>query len=283
MRLLHLFQREENSQRHSLQTKEIQMKKVIIIIIILTLACFTFAEDIGLLRKSLIMSTLWQTTSAEYRALAYQAYNIAGLRLDEDLKITRTQKRAIIVDADETVLDNTGFQIRMIVDGAQYYVDFDGWVKSAQAKAIPGSVDFLNYAYENDCDIYYISNRKLHHMEGTLNNLKALGFPQAEESHILLQDDSSNKGIRREQVAEDHFIVMLIGDNLIDFEDVFRKKSIEERFSSIEDFKDEFGKRFIILPNPMYGEWEKTLYGGTRQIPEKTKEEKLWEHLNNNK
>jgi len=91
------------------------MKKVIIVLIILTLSCLTLAEDIGLLRKSLIMSTLWQTTSAEYRALAYQAYNIARLRLDEDLKIKRIKKRAIIVDADETVLDNSAFQVRMIV------------------------------------------------------------------------------------------------------------------------------------------------------------------------
>ena len=259
------------------------MKKALIILMILMLACLTFAEDIGLLRKSLIMSTLWQTTSAEYHALAHQAYNIARLRLDEDLKIKRTKKRAIVVDADETVIDNTAFQIRMIVDGAQYYGDFDNWVKIAEGKAIPGSLDFLNYAYENGCDIYYISNRKLHHIEGTLKNLKILGFPQAEKSHILLKDDTSNKGIRRDQVAEDHFIVMFIGDNLIDFEDVFRYKNIEERFSSVEDFKNEFGNRFIILPNPMYGEWEKTLYGGTRKIPVKEKEKKLWEHLNNNK
>lgn len=259
------------------------MKKTIIVLIILTFACFTFAEDIGLLRKSIIMSTLWQTTSAEYNALAYQAYNIARLRLDEDLKITRTQKRAIIVDADETAIDNSAFQARMIVDGETYNSDFDNWVKSAEAKAVPGALDFLNYAHENGCEIYYISNRKLHHMEGTLINLKLLGFPQAVESHILLKDDSSNKGIRRDQVAEDHFIVMLIGDNLIDFEDVFRMKNIEDRYLSVEKFKDEFGKKFIILPNPMYGEWEKTLYGGTRQIPDKEKENKLWEHLNNNK
>ena len=259
------------------------MKKLLIILIILTLAYLTFAEDIGLLSKSLIMSTLWQTTSAEYRALAYQAYNIARLRLDEDLKIKRTKKRAIIVDADETVLDNSPFEISMIVDGAEYYKDFDNWVKSAQCEAIPGSVEFLNYAYRNGCEIYYISNRKLHHMEGTLKNLKILGFPQAEKAHILLKDDTSNKGIRRDQVDQDHFIVMLIGDNLIDFEDVFRQKSIKERFSSIEKFKDEFGKRVIILPNPMYGEWEKTLYGGTSKISEKIKEEKIWEHLNNNK
>jgi len=259
------------------------MKKSIFFLIILIFICSVFAEDIGLMRKSIIMSTLWQSTSAEYHALAYQAYNIARLRLDEDLKIKRSQKRAIIVDADETVIDNSAFQIRMIVDGAQYNSDFDNWVKSAEGKAIPGSLDFLNYARENGCDIYYISNRKLRHMEGTLKNLKTLGFPQVEESHILLKNDTSNKGIRRDQVAEDHFIVLLIGDNLIDFEDVFRYKNIDERYSSVEKFKDEFGKRFIVLPNPMYGEWEKTLYGGTRQIPEKEKEEKLWEHLNNNK
>ncbi|MBT3755565.1 MAG: 5'-nucleotidase, lipoprotein e(P4) family, partial [Candidatus Cloacimonetes bacterium] len=146
-----------------------------------------------------------------------------------------------------------------------------------------GALDFLNYAHENGCEIYYISNRKLHHIEGTLNNLKALGFPQATKTHILLKDDTSDKGIRRDFVAENYFIVMLIGDNLIDFEDIFRKKSIEERYLSVEKFKDEFGKKFIILPNPMYGEWEKTLYGGTRQIPEKEKEKKLWEHLNKNK
>ncbi len=259
------------------------MKRSIFLLILLIFICSAFAENTGLMRKSIIMSTLWQSTSAEYNALAYQAYNIARLRLDEDLKIKRSQKRAIIVDADETVIDNSAFQIRMIVEGADYNKDFDNWVKSAEGKAIPGSLDFLNYANENGCDIYYISNRKLHHMEGTLNNLKILGFPQAEESHILLKEDTSNKGIRRDQVAEDHFIVMLIGDNLIDFEDVFRHKNIEERFSSVEKFKDEFGRRFIVLPNPMYGEWEKTLYGGTRQIPEKEKEKKLWEHLNNNK
>jgi len=171
----------------------------------------------------------------------------------------------------------------MIVDGAEYYKDFDNWVKSAQCEAIPGSIEFLNYAYRNGCDIYYISNRRLRHMEGTLKNLKDLGFPQAEESHILLKDKTSNKGIRRDQVAEDHYIVMLIGDNLIDFEDIFRHKSIEERFLSAEKFKNEFGKKFIILPNPMYGEWEKTLYGGTRKIPEKTKEKKLWKQLYKNK
>ncbi len=179
------------------------MKKMLISLIIFMLICLVFAEDISLLRKSLIMATLWQSTSAEYRALTYQAYNIAKLRLDEELKIKRIQKRAIIVDADETVLDNTAFEIRTIVDNAQYYGDFDGWVENAEAEAIPGALEFLNYAHEKGCDIYYISNRKLSFMRGTQKNLESLGFPQAVESHILLKDDTSDKGIRREKVAED--------------------------------------------------------------------------------
>ena len=76
---------------------------------------------------------------------------------------------------------------------------------------------------------------------------------------------------------------MFIGDNLIDFEDIFRQKNIEERYTSVEKFKEEFGKKFIILPNPMYGEWEKTLYGGSRKLPEELKEKILWEHLNRKK
>jgi len=255
------------------------MKKIIIILLILNLAALTLADDISLLRKSLIMATLWQATSAEYNALAYQAYNIARLRLDEDMKIKREKKRAIVVDADETVIDNSAFQARVIVEGIEYSSDFDNWVSSAEAEAVPGALEFLNYAYKKGCDIYYISNRSVRHLEGTKNNLEKLGFPQALESHILLKSDTSNKGIRRDLVAKDHYIVMLIGDNLIDFKDVFRKKDIQQRYNSVEQFKDEFGKKFIVLPNPMYGEWEKTLYGGTRNIPQIEKEKKMWEYL----
>lgn len=255
------------------------MKKTVLLLIMFLVICSTFANDISLKRKSLIMSTLWQATSAEYHALAYQAYNIARLRLDEDLEIKRELKRAIIVDADETVIDNSAFQARVIVDGQEYKTDFDNWVSSAEAEAVPGALEFLNYAHQQGCEIFYISNRGVRHLEGTRKNLEKLGFPQAVESHILLKSDSSNKGIRRDLVKKDHYIVMLIGDNLIDFEDIFRKKDMQQRYNSVEQFKDEFGKKFIVLPNPMYGEWEKTLYGGTRHIPQIEKEKKLWEFL----
>ena len=83
-------------------------------------------------------------------------------------------------------------------------------------------------------------------------------------------------------VATKFNVVLLMGDNLIDFLDVFRKKTIDERYSSIDSLKIEFGKRFIILPNPMYGEWEKTIYGGTTEINSKKKQKLRIEVLRKN-
>ncbi|MCK4696389.1 MAG: 5'-nucleotidase, lipoprotein e(P4) family [Candidatus Cloacimonetes bacterium] len=252
--------------------------KITFVLVIFILNVFLFAE-IKSDHEAMLMATLWQQTSAEYRALTFQAYNIAKLRLDEDLKIQSDKKRAIVIDLDETVLDNSSFQAKSIIEGVTYYNDFDEWIELAVAKPVPGALEFLNYANDMGVNVFYISNRDSRHMKGTLKNLQKLGFPQVMESHILLRDETSSKEPRRQKVAEDHFIVLYIGDNLIDFEDIFRKKSIEERFTAVEKFKDEFGDRFIILPNPMYGEWEKTLYGGTRKIPQEEKKKKLYENL----
>lgn len=256
------------------------MKKTILIIsLFLIVFSGQLCGEIQPTHRALLMATLWHQTSAEYRALAYQAYNIAKLRLEEELKISYEKKRAVIVDIDETVLDNSLYEGKIIKYGIESNQDFDNWVNLSIGEPIPGALEFLQYAHENDVEIFYISNRSLRHMNGTLKNLQKFGFPQADEEHILLRDKSSDKGIRRRKVAENYQIVLLIGDNLIDFDDVFRKKNIEERFNWADSLKAEFGKRFIILPNSMYGEWEKTLYGGTRNIPEKEKEKKRLEHL----
>lgn len=254
-------------------------KKIIILTILIFSIVFIFAE-VKPEKKALLMATLWQQTSAEYRALAYQAFNIAKLRLDEDLQIQRSEKRAVIVDLDETVLDNSLYQARTIIEDETEILKFNEWVEMAAAEAIPGALEFLNYASEKGVDIFYISNRNLCYMEGTLKNVKKLGFPQAQEDHILLRENNySNKEPRRQIVAENHYIVLIMGDNLIDFNDVFRKSSIKERFIEADKLKDEFGKKFIVLPNPIYGEWEKTLYGGTSKIPGEEKEKKRLENL----
>ena len=254
------------------------MKKTILIVSLFLIAFSDqLCGEIQPAHRALLMATLWHQTSAEYRALAYQAYNIAKLRLEEELKIPYEKKRAVIVDIDETVLDNSRYQGEIIKKDSG--ADFDNWVNLAIGEPVPGALEFLQFAHKKGVEIFYISNRSLRHMNGTLKNLQKLGFPQADEEHILLRDISSDKGIRRRKVAENYQIVLLIGDNLIDFDDVFRKKNIEERFNWADSLKAEFGKRFIILPNSMYGEWEKSLYGGTSKIPEEEKEKKRLEHL----
>ena len=76
----------------------------------------------------------------------------------------------------------------------------------------------------------------------------------------MLKFESSSKKTRRDKVSASHLIVMLIGDNLNDFSEVFEKKKMEERFDLTDKFQKEFGQKFIVLPNAIYGEWEGALY-----------------------
>ena len=99
---------------------------------------------------------MYQQKAAEYRALAYQAFNLARLLLDADLekknvkklpKAERKMPRAIVVDIDETVLDNSPAQVYGIKNGAAFNTkDWYAWGEMRKARAVPGSVEFLNYA-----------------------------------------------------------------------------------------------------------------------------------------
>ncbi|MGH2566955.1 MAG: 5'-nucleotidase, lipoprotein e(P4) family, partial [Bacteroidota bacterium] len=139
------------------------------------------------------------------------------------------------------------------------------------AEAIPGSVEFLQYAASRGVDVFYVTNRKPFNKNGTLENLKRKGFPQADESHLFLRTDESSKEQRRQKIAETHQIVLLIGDNLADFSSVFDRKSVQERNSEVEQLKVEFGKKFIVLPNPIYGDWEDAIYTYQSGVPDSLK------------
>ena len=94
-------------------------------------------------------ATLWQQSSGEARALQYQAYRLARLMLDRDLQIHNRSKlkRAVVVDVDETILDNSRFQAGLIVNHSAFdSKEWVAWCNSAKASAIPGAVEFLTYA-----------------------------------------------------------------------------------------------------------------------------------------
>jgi len=209
----------------------------------------------------LTMAVLYQQTAAEYRALCYQAFNVAKYQLDQNLRIMGLQKQqAIVLDIDETVLDNSPYEAKCILENVNYPDYWDEWMDASNAKPVPGVLEFLKYAESKGIEIYYITNRKEKYRDQTLKNLKMLGFPNAENKYLMLKTDDSSKKGRRDIVSETTKIIMLIGDNLNDFSEVFEKKSIAERFELTDEIQQEFGKRFIVLPNAMYGEWEGALY-----------------------
>jgi len=233
------------------------------------------------LNEQLVMATLWMQVSAEFRALCYQAFNLARMNLDAFLGSHSGSKPvAVIVDADETVIDNSAYEAFIIGNDFGYSSKtWTPWMAAAQATAIPGAKAFLNYAQEKGVEIFYITNRKMVGYEGTEKNLKALGFPNVDKKHLLLRTKSSDKQARRDIVAKDYAIAFLMGDNLNDFLSVFRKKPIDARFAETDKIKDMWGKKFIMIPNPTYGDWEGAVYKGNWGASAAEKDKMRKEHL----
>ncbi len=213
-----------------------------------------------------VQAQVWTQNSAEYKALCFQAFNTAKINIDSYLSSERKYDRplAIITDVDETVLDNSPYDGRLILEDVSY--DRESWVEWGNleiAEAIPGSLEFLSYAYEKGIQVFYVSNRYSEQLESTVNNLKRLGFPNVSESTVLLRSDSRSKSERRNSISDGHEVIMLIGDNLSDFNDEFEVKISEERINYTNQMKDNFGTKLIVLPNPNYGDWESNgLFGG---------------------
>ncbi len=215
-------------------------------------------------------ATLYVQKAAEFRALSYQAFNLARWQLDADLdkknvkklpKADRKRPRAVIVDIDETVLDNSPAQAAGIKARIAFNLkDWYAWGEMRKAKAIPGAVEFLNYATSKGVKVFYVSNRDEVQKQATIDNLKSVGFNDVSAANVLLRTTESTKTPRRQQVSQNYRTIIIMGDNLDDFSDVFERKSVNDRFAEVDKIKNEWGKRWIVLPNAMYGTWENAIY-----------------------
>lgn len=233
------------------------------------------------LNEQLVMATVWMQASAEFRALCYQAFNLAKMNLDMFLASHSGGKPvAVIVDADETVLDNSAYEAFLIGNDFGYSSKtWTPWMEAGIATAMPGAVEFLNYVKEKGAEVFYVTNRKMVGYEGTEKNMNALGFPFVDKKHLMLRTDTSDKQPRRDLVAKDYDVAFLMGDNLNDFMSVFAKKSVEERFAETDKIMDEWGKKFIVLPNPTYGDWEGSIYSGNWGASPAEKDKMRKDHL----
>lgn len=219
-------------------------------------------EAAVLLSQQNVDATLYQYASAEVHRLYQQGYELARIRLDANLERPHVLPPAVIVDIDETVLDNSPSNVTDIAQGRTFSpVEWKQWTAMASAKAVPGAVDFLNYAASRGCTIYYISNREMDEKTVTIKNLQAAGFPMADQAHVMPMGSTSDKTERRVEVAKDHYIALLIGDQLTDLDQSFKDRSIDLGKPHVDAMRDSLERYFILLPNSIYGTWLNAISG----------------------
>lgn len=240
----------------------------------------TGLSDTG--RESL-HATLWMQSAPEYRAISEQVYQLAEERISAPSRDSAALEQAnaaadvlarlptaVVLDLDETVLDNTVYQARLLRDGTTYNAKTWGeWVAAAEAEAVPGARKFVEKARSLGHTVFYITNRdcttpaptptdSCPAKTATIRNLVALGIDLAPDpQRMLLRGErpewsNSNKTSRRASIAANYRIVALVGDDLGDFVDPQVYAGDRERL------EPRFGDTWFLLPNPIYGSWTKS-------------------------
>jgi len=261
------------------------------------------AQPSGPVADDNLNAVLWVQASAEYRASAETIYRAAADALDAALAepnwdalvpaerdnagATTGLKPAVIMDIDETVLDNSPYQARLVRDQAQYSdPTWDLWVAEKKARAVPGVVDFARAATQKGVTILYLSNRAVHLKDATLANLEAVGMPVASDDVFLglgtvvpgCEQNGSEKNCRRHLAGQKYRVLMQFGDQLGDFVEV-TANTPSGRAGLLEDYGDWFGERWWMLPNPTYGGWEPALFNNDWTRPKVERRQAKWQAL----
>jgi acid phosphatase len=218
-------------------------------------------------------ANLYVQTAAEYRACCYQAYTLAALRLEQRVKDRPAGGKppAVVLDLDETVFDNAAFQSMQLRRGLAY--DQGLWEvfeeKGAdKVELVPGAKAFLTRAKALGVAAVYITNRDEKHRAGTRAVLDRHGIA-VPDAQLLLASKTSDKTERRAKAREAFDVLLLVGDNLRDFDETFKydpQDGIAGRKEAVDGLRDKFGAEWIILPNPAYGEWQKPLGRGAADV-----------------
>lgn len=227
-------------------------------------------------------ATLWMQSAAEYKATVRGIYASARHSLDRALDDPNwnalpagefqtgfeAKPPAIVVDADETMIDNSAFQARAVIEDAGYSRErWLEWVNARKAAALPGAVEFADYVHRRGVTIFFITNRDApDEVEATVDNLRQLGFPiAADGSNVLLRGDARapdrDKGARRRLIDRSYRVLLLLGDNLSDFLDG-ANADVATRERLMAPYEKWWGERWFMLPNPSYGSWPNAVLRG---------------------
>ncbi len=230
----------------------------------------------GVTMDNRLGANVWVQTSAEYRACCLQTYRLASERLEQYLVAARPPRPAVVMDLDETVFDNSAFQTALYAKGKEY--DLDLWFDyeqhwSSETRAVPGAIEFIQRAEKLGVSVIYISNRHGEYKNASLEALKRLGVSTdglADRFYPKMKSGSSEKSARREAVAAKYNVLLYFGDNLRDFSEAFAppkvdpasgvdglKAAIAQRNKLADEAIVHWGVDWFVLPNPVYGEWDR--------------------------
>lgn len=229
----------------------------------------------------------WTQTAVEHDLIYRQTYRDARERLDQALAdpewdaLSREDraaasvkgiKPAVILDVDETALDNSPYQARLVIDGNSFdEFTWAQWCREKSARALPGAIDFAREAERRGITVFYLSNRAADLNDVTLANLASVGFPIKAGENVFLglgtfvkdcEQNGSEKGCRRQLVARNYRVLMQFGDQIGDFVDVLAN-TVQGREAAVAPYLDWIGQRWFVLPNPTYGSWEPALFNNS--------------------
>ena len=234
-------------------------------------------------------AVLWMQSSAEYGAVCETIYRAATARLDaaladRDRDALVPEERgnaaaglppAVVMDVDETVLDNSPYQARLVASGKEYDdVSWDAWVAEKKAQPLPGVVAFAQAAAARGITVLYLSNRDEHLQAATIANLKAVGLPVKDDSVFLglgtfvkdCEQNGSEKNCRRRLAGQQYRVLMQFGDQLGDFVQIVSNVP-KDRGQLAGKYREWFGQRWWMLPNPSYGSWEPAVFNNDWSQP----------------
>ncbi len=235
--------------------------------------------------NDLLNAVLWMQRSVEYKANALASFTLARLRLDQALAdktwtaapaeqtgAYQDLPPAVVVDLDETMIDNSAYEAWLIKQDATFNPkDWRAFVDAQVSTALPGAVEFANQVDAKAVKLFYITNRTIEEEPATRQNLMRLGFPMGGNVDTLLTVRKqpgwgSLKGSRRAFVAKDYRVLLNLGDNFGDFVDGYRGNEAE-RLKIFEDNRARWGREWIMLANPSYGSFETAPFGHDLKQP----------------
>jgi acid phosphatase len=240
----------------------------------------------------------WSQTAIEHDLIYLQTYRDAESRLlaalndrhwdalakDDRIAPSKGLKPAVVLDIDETVLDNSPYQARLVRSGGEYNeADWAAWCQEEIARALPGVVEFTQFAAKHGIAVIYISNRAKDLDQVTLANLRKVGLPVSGPEAFLglgtfvegCEQVGTEKGCRRQQISQKYRVLMQFGDQIGDFVTVLANNA-EGRRKAMAPYMDWVGSRWFVLPNTTYGSWEPALFNNDWSAPlEQRRQQKI--------